>query len=113
MKTYGCFIVAAVLVILLCLAYGFSVAAEVADSAVVVNISGSAFSPEVVSIEASEEVVWKNKDSAVHTVTANDGSFDSGALSQGDEFRKKFPSAGVITYSCDNHAWMKGKIEVH
>lgn len=112
MKTYGRFIVAVVSVMLLCLAYGFSLAADVADSAVVVTIDGSVFSPEVVSIKSGGEVVWKNKDSAVHTVTANDGSFDSGALSQGDEFRKKFLSAGVITYSCDNHAWMKGKIEV-
>ncbi|MBA4372608.1 MAG: hypothetical protein C0402_07060 [Thermodesulfovibrio sp.] len=87
-------------------------AADAVAAPVVVTIEGSAFSPEVAVIKIGEEVVWKNRDAAAHTVTANDGSFDSGALSQGDEFRRKFPSAGIFKYSCDNHAWMGARIEV-
>lgn len=91
---------------------GSAEAAEAPAAVVVVTIEGSSFSPEVAVIKAGGEVVWKNKDAAVHTVTANDGSFDSGSLSQGDEYRRKFPSAGVFKYSCDNHAWMGARIEV-
>jgi len=112
MKKFGLFVMTLVSSMFLTAVFGFSAPVAAEDSAVLVTIEGSSFSPEVVTIKAGGEVVWKNKDAATHTVTADDGSFDSGALSQGDEFRQKFPSAGAITYSCDNHAWMKGKIEV-
>lgn len=99
-------------VLLLVLTHGWTVSADESSSAIVVNIEGSSFSPEVITVKAGGEVVWKNKDAAAHTVTADDGSFDSGALGQGDQFRRKFPSAGTFKYSCDNHAWMKGTVEV-
>lgn len=112
MKKCDRFILAIVPVLVLRLAYVPFVSAETPDSAVVVSIEGSSFSPEVIHVKAGGEVVWKNKDAAVHTVTADDGSFDSGALGQGDKFKRKFPSTGTFKYSCDNHSWMKGTIEV-
>lgn len=112
MKKYGLLIVMTVSVMLLGVSYGFAESADAVDSPVVVTIDGSAFVPEVAVVKVGGEVVWKNRDAAVHTVTANDGSFDSGALAQGDEFRRKFPSAGIFKYSCDNHAWMGARIEV-
>jgi plastocyanin len=112
MKKTGLFVITLVSSIFLIVVFGFSAPAAAEDSSALVTIEGSSFSPEVVTIKAGGEVVWKNKDAAAHTVTADDGSFDSGSLGQGDEFKQKFPSAGTITYSCDNHAWMKGKIEV-
>jgi len=112
MKRSGLFFITLVSSIFLIVMFGLSAPAAAEDPAVLVTIEGGSFSPEVITIKAGGEVVWKNKDAAVHTVTADDGSFDSGALNQGDEFKRKFLSAGTITYSCDNHAWMKGKIEV-
>ena len=112
MKKFGLVVMTLVSSMFLTAVFGFSASAVAENSAVLVTIEGSSFSPEVVTIKAGGEVVWKNKDAATHTVTADDGSFDSGALNQGDEFKQMFPSAGTITYSCDNHAWMKGKIEV-
>lgn len=112
MKKYGLFIVMTISVMFLGVSYGFADAADTVASPVVVTIDGSAFSPEAAIIKVGGEVVWRNKDAAVHTVTANDGSFDSGALPQGGEFKKQFPSAGIFKYACDNHAWMSGTIEV-
>jgi len=111
MNKYCLSIVLAFSVSLLVVAYGLSSAAE-AEPPAVVSIEGSAFSPEAVTIKVGGEVLWRNKDAATHTVTADDGSFDSGSLSQGAEFRRKFTKAGTIKYSCDIHAYMGGKIEV-
>ncbi len=112
MKKNYLFVVMAISVMLLAAAYGTSAAGSAADNTVLVTIEGSAFSPEVAVVKVGGEVVWKNKDAAIHTVTANDGSFDSGSLEQNGEYRKKFTSPGTIKYSCDNHAWMSGSIEV-
>ena len=40
---------------------------------------------------------------AAHTVTADDGSWDSGDLQPGDEFDRTFDRAGVYTYYCRYH----------
>ncbi|MGC2061970.1 MAG: cupredoxin domain-containing protein [Thermodesulfovibrionales bacterium] len=112
MKKYGLFIVMTISVMLLGVSYGFADAADAVDSTVIVMIDGSAFSPEVAIVKVGGEVVWKNKDASPHTVTADDGSFDSGSLAQGAEYRRKFITAGTVKYSCDIHAYMSGKIEV-
>jgi len=83
-----------------------------ASSPVLIIIEGSSFAPASITVKAGTEVIWKNKDSAPHTVTADDGSFDSGSMGQGDEFRKKLVKPGTLSYSCDIHAYMSGKIVV-
>jgi plastocyanin len=113
MKRHGLILSAAFILIILIAPYGASAAEEgTGPSVVVVTIEGSAFSPEVAVVKAGTEVVWKNKDSSPHTVTADDGSFSSGSLSQGEEFRRKFTTPGTFTYSCEVHAYMSGKVEV-
>ncbi|MHB8881119.1 MAG: cupredoxin domain-containing protein [Thermodesulfovibrionales bacterium] len=112
MKKCGMLGVVTVLVVVIAAAYGLSVAEGPADGPVIVVIDGSAFSPEVATVKVGGEVVWKNKDAAPHTITADDESFDSGSLNQGDEYRRKFTKAGTVKYSCGIHAYMSGKIEV-
>ena len=82
----------------------------VGEGAVVVrNIS---YNPVRVSARVGQEVVWTFDDNGVsHTVTADDGSFDSGRLSTG-EFRRAFDQPGEIAYHCAVHARMKGTIVV-
>ncbi|MBI5103330.1 MAG: cupredoxin domain-containing protein [Nitrospirae bacterium] len=111
MKKSAIIFVLTIPVLLLISAHGISASGD-SSSAAMVAIEGSAFSPAMITVKAGQEVVWKNKDAAAHTVTANDGSFDSGTLNQGDEFKRTFTSPGTIKYSCDNHAWMSGTIEV-
>lgn len=83
-----------------------------ASSPAVIVIEGSSFNPASITVKAGTEVIWKNKDSSPHTVTADDGSFDSGSLNQGEEFRRKLVKTGTLSYSCDIHAYMSGKIVV-
>lgn len=83
-----------------------------AAGAVVIIIEGSSFTPASVTVKAGTEVIWKNRDAAPHTVTADDGSFDSGSLGQGEEFKKKLTKPGTLSYSCDIHGYMSGKIVI-
>ncbi|MGH9040537.1 MAG: cupredoxin domain-containing protein [Acidimicrobiia bacterium] len=77
-----------------------------------VVIKQTAFQPAEVEIPMGQELIWSFEDNGLtHTVTADDGSFDSGRLSSG-EFRRAFPTQGEIAYHCEVHARMKGTIVV-
>jgi len=65
-----------------------------------------------VTIRAGSAVLWTNKDGAPHTVTAKDGSFDSGNLAQGASFSFTFQKAGTYDYFCAIHPSMKGTVVV-
>jgi plastocyanin len=77
-----------------------------------VVIQGIAYNPARVEVPAGQELVWTFDDNGLtHTVTANDGSFDSGRLASG-EFRRAFATAGEVLYHCEVHARMKGTVVV-
>lgn len=57
-------------------------------------------------------ITWVNQDATTHTVTADDGSFNSGAIEQGGSYSKTFTAAGVFNYHCEQHPDMKGFIEI-
>ena len=58
-------------------------------------------------------VTWTNDDTAMpHTVTAVDGSFDSGQLAAGLTFSFTFDKPGEFEYFCTLHPWMRAKVEV-
>lgn len=78
----------------------------------VVLLDQMAFSPDVIKIRTGTEVIWKNKDSSIHTVTADDGSFSSGSLDQDGEFKKQFTKPGTFPYTCEMHPFMTGKVVV-
>jgi plastocyanin len=77
-----------------------------------VTIDGYAFKAPKVTIAAGTAVVWKNQDDDPHTVTADDGSFDSKGLGQGDSFRYVFAKPGTYPYHCSAHPYMKGVVTV-
>lgn len=81
-----------------------------------VEINGLKFKPATLNINAGDTVTWKNKDSAVHTVTSTSapagGEFESGNLKQGDVYDKTFNITGTYDYYCSIHPSMKGKIIV-
>jgi plastocyanin len=70
------------------------------------------FSPAKIAVKKGTKVTWVNKDRAPHTVTANNGAFDSGVLEQGDKFTRTFKKAGKFAYHCEIHPEMKGKVSV-
>ncbi len=83
-----------------------------ADNATV-SINNFAFTPATVTVTAGSTISWTNNQSGVpHTVTADDGSFDSGRLSTGQTFSMTFSAAGTIAYHCSIHPTMHGTIVV-
>jgi len=89
-----------------------SQAAPVSADATTIQIAGFAFSPASVSVPAGTTVAWTNADSAPHTVTALDGSFDSGIFDPGGGFAWEFTSPGTFAYQCALHPQMQGEVVV-
>jgi plastocyanin len=77
-----------------------------------VSIVDFAFNPTSASVKAGTSVTWTNTGSTAHTVTADDGSFDSGNVSGGATFTQAFATAGTFTYHCKIHSSMKATIVV-
>jgi plastocyanin len=77
-----------------------------------VNIANFAFAPDSRSVRVGDSVKWTNKDGATHTVTADDGAFDSGNLAGGKSFSFTFDEAGTYAYHCNIHRRMTGTVTV-
>jgi plastocyanin len=90
-----------------------------------VSIEGSQFVPSDVTISVGGTVTWTHNDgSTAHTVTADDGSFDSSpncsppltaigdCMTAGDTFSATFATAGEYTYHCKVHSSMSGTVRV-
>jgi plastocyanin len=77
-----------------------------------VEIEDFAYYPDPVTIEAGGKVIWQNEDSAPHTATAEDGSFDTGTLEEGKLKSESFKEPGTYDYICSIHPDMHGTVEV-
>ncbi len=77
-----------------------------------VEIAEFSFSPDVVDVEPGAEVTWRNDDPTAHTVTAEDGSFDSGTIEPSDGFAQRFMEPGTYTYFCQIHPTMRASVRV-
>ena len=70
---------------------------------VAVDIPGFSFSPAALSIEAGTVVTWTNSHNIPHTTTADDMTWDSGNLANGESFSFLFTTAGTHPYKCLIH----------
>ena len=61
------------------------------------------FDPASVSVKVGGSVTWTNTGATAHTVTADDGSFDSKSLASGATFSQTFAKAGTFAYHCAIH----------
>lgn len=77
-----------------------------------VSVKNMAFSPASLSVTPGTTITWVNNDGVAHTVTADDGSFDSGSIAPGNSFTHTFSSAGTVNYHCSIHPMMKGAVTV-
>jgi plastocyanin len=77
-----------------------------------VNIGHNFFDPPDAAIEPGSTITWTNNGAVPHTVTADDGSFDSGVLNPGDSYTVAFDGQGTITYFCAIHPEMRGSVTV-
>jgi plastocyanin len=77
-----------------------------------VSIQNSAFTPADVTVMVGGSILWVNTDSEqVHTVTADDGSFDSGDIQPGGTFGFTFNTVGPYPYHCKYHKEMTGIVK--
>ena len=70
------------------------------------------YAPAMRRIQPDTWVTWSNNGQDAHTVTAADGSFDSGNLDPSEGFSWYFDQSGTFEYVCALHPWMSGKIVV-
>lgn len=82
------------------------------ERSVKVDIANLEYNPDPVRVEAGGKVIWMNEDSAPHTATADDGSFDTGTIEEGKLKSESFKTPGTFTYHCEIHPQMHGTIEV-
>jgi plastocyanin len=84
---------------------------DAASDGAEIVISGFAFSEDI-TVPVGTTVIVRNDDSAPHTFTADDGSFDSGNIGGGDTFEMTFTEAGTFAFHCNVHPAMTGTITV-
>jgi plastocyanin len=70
------------------------------------------YAPGTRKIAPGSWVTWSNNGQDAHTVTAVDGSFDSGNLDPSEGFSWFFDQPGTFQYICALHPWMKARIVV-
>jgi hypothetical protein len=66
----------------------------------------------VIFIGVNNTVTWTNEDIAAHTVTSDEGLFDSRLFQPGESWTYTFKFKGVYAYHCTPHPWMKGRVVV-
>ena len=101
---------AAVVVVL---ALGIGARGAVAQDGAAVSIVDFAFPPASIAVAAGGAVTWTNAGAAPHTVTADNGAFDSGRLAPGASFSQTFDTAGSFAYHCAIHPNMVGTSTVN
>ncbi|MFC5263873.1 cupredoxin family copper-binding protein [Kribbella qitaiheensis] len=77
-----------------------------------VEINNFMFTPQTLTVAVGTTVTWKFDDSTQHTVTADDNSFASSPMSNGQTFTHTFSAAGTVAYHCSIHPEMTATITV-
>ncbi len=80
-----------------------------------ISIQGFRYNPPAITINLGDRVVWKNMDTAPHTITTQAEAavaFDSGTLGQNETFSHTFNQTGTYNYHCTFHPEMVGTIVV-
>jgi plastocyanin len=84
-----------------------------ADSLVVhARIVNLAYAPDSIVVTPGTVVTWTNSDPLEHTVTAPDGSWDSGLIAPGATWRRRFRVPGRFPFHCTPHPFMTGVVVV-
>ena len=83
-----------------------------ADAPADVNVEFQNFRPTPLDVLPGQTVQWTNVSERRHTVTADDGSFDSGDLFGGNQFAHTYDAVGSFPYHCRVHAGMVGEVDV-
>jgi plastocyanin len=80
--------------------------------AVVADIYRYAYPQSRLEVARGTVIEWTNRDAVMHTVSADDGSWDSGAIQPGERWRARFDEPGIYAFHCGPHPFMKGTVIV-
>ena len=75
-----------------------------------VQIKGMKFNPAKLEVALGDTITFTNADSAHHTATALDGSFNTGRLAKGKSATVTIVAAGKHDFKCMIHPSMKGTV---
>jgi YVTN family beta-propeller protein len=81
------------------------------EAAMATRIAGFIFD-DLIQVKAGQRVTWTNNDPVPHTVTSDDGLWDSGDIASGKSFSRTFEVPGTYDYHCNNHPAMQGTVVV-
>lgn len=84
---------------------------DTTQPAVTVTVIDNRFEPAAVEIEAGQAVRWVFAGRDRHDVVADDGSFVSELVTEG-EYTHVFDEAGEFGYDCSIHPEMRGTVTV-
>ena len=83
------------------------------EPAVRASIGFDAVKPQRLDVLTGDSVTWTNDSVRAHTVTADDGSFDSGRIIPDATFNRRFTVVGEAPYHCTLHPFIRGVVGVH
>ena len=81
----------------------------------IIAINNFSYVPVTTTVPAGTTVTWANCEPAgteAHTVTADQGAFDSPLFQTGEFFQQTFAQAGSFTYHCEVHPSMTASLIV-
>jgi plastocyanin len=77
-----------------------------------VVIKDFSFSPKPITVKTGSTITVINDDNTTHTLTANNGAFDTGDVGGGRDGRITVDRAGTFAYHCTIHTFMTGTARV-
>jgi len=87
-----------------------TVGAAVGSNTVV--IQNFSFHPATLTVAPGTRLTVTNRDNTAHTMSANDGAFDTGPIEGGRSVTVTVRRAGTHSYICKIHNTMKGTVVV-
>ncbi|MBI2032911.1 MAG: cupredoxin domain-containing protein [Candidatus Levybacteria bacterium] len=70
------------------------------------------FIPKIIKVNKGTKISWINKDKIEHSATADDKTFDTKLIREGNTESLVVTKTGKITYHCSSHPNMTGEIHV-
>jgi plastocyanin len=86
--------------------------ADATGTTLAARVVDFSFEPARLEVQRGTTVTWSNQGQVIHTVTANDRSFDSGLINSGAKASLTFSRPGTYEYHCAPHPFMRGVIVV-
>jgi plastocyanin len=75
-------------------------------------VQNLAYGNTTLEVQRGTTVTWVNRDQVQHTVTSDNGNFDSGMINGGASWSYTFTEAGTFPYHCTPHPFMQARIIV-